>query len=174
MLLANLDQPLFAIFSHDVIPAIETWSWLAMLSPEVECVGMVLGDHQTAEAKPERLHPPRHLLQPLWHPKWRAPLALYSRTHLASILDDPCARKHAFSPFALWAISAALLTGFLVVPLPLSRQLPPLRRSRPGPNWSCCAVLLITSLRWPIASASSRGILRASYMACMVGRACKH
>ena len=142
MLLANLDQPLFAIFSHDVIPAIETWSWLAMLSPEVECVGMVLGDHQTAEAKPERLHPPRHLLQPLWHPKWRAPLALYSRTHLASILDDPCARKHAFSPFALWAISAALLTGFLVVPLPLSRQLPPLRRE---PAWA-----QLESLRRPL------------------------
>ena len=87
-------------------------------------------------------HPPRHLLQPLWHPKWRAPLALYSRTHLASILDDPCARKHAFSPFALWAISAALLTGFLVVPLPLSRQLPPLRRE---PAWA-----QLESLRRPL------------------------
>ena len=80
---------------------------------------------------------------------------LYGRTHLAALAEDPDAGTQAFTPFALWALSAASATPGRLVPAVLSRNLP-----RPGATapWARFGSLR-RELDAVIALAGSKGIL---------------
>ena len=159
VLLAASDHDAIAVCAETAMPVKALYRWLPALATEAQRHGVVIGDHQSGRPVSGSANwyqvPPRHLLQPLWHPGWRAPLVLYGRTHLAELASDPDARTHAFSPFALWALSAASETQARTVPLVLSQHVHQPTLPRP---WAQLGTLR-QELDHVVALADSKGIL---------------
>lgn len=125
MLLDLPGHDCFAIFDEHATPAVAFDRQLPGYARAVARHGMLVGQHRRP-APAGGLSPARHLLQPLWHPLWLAPNAMYARHRLSQAAASPQAQRHRFSAFALWCVAAATGAPALAVPVVISddRQTP--------------------------------------------------
>ena len=123
LLLGRLGHDCFAIFDEHATPSAAFGRGLPDYARAVTRFGMLLGQHRQPAAMAGVLSPARHLLQPLWHPLWLAPNAIYARHRLSQAAGSPEAGRHRFSAFALWCVAAATGAPALSVPVVVSHHL---------------------------------------------------
>lgn len=123
MLLDWLPHDCFAIFAEHAAPSAGFARGLPDYAGAAMRRGALLGKHGQPSVTARASSPPRHLLQPLWHPLWLAPNAIYARERLSAAAASTEAGRHRFSAFGLWCIDTATGSPALTVPVEMSHAL---------------------------------------------------